>query len=392
MSKTPSTRNHPQRRKRGKNEGATSKRADGRWMGRLSLGDGKRKYVYGKTEEEVLDRMHDLKSDLKKGLPIVSDRRTVEDFLAEWLETVAPRLQPTTSARYEVFVRRQIVPEIGKEKLSKLTPQQVQRLYSTWRGRGLSSTSVKHLHTVLHNALSQAVKWGYVGRNVTDLVDKPRAVTREMRTLNRDEVARLLEVAKGDRLWALYVLALSTGMRQGELLALRWSNVDLDGHALQVRGTMQPTKDGLRISVPKTKASKRRVQLAPRAVQALRSHRALQNKERLRLGKAWPKLDLVFTNEMGEPMTNHELLRGSFYPLLRRVGLQQIRFHELRHSAASLQLEAGTPLKVVQEMLGHSTSAITMDLYAHVTPTMQDRAAEVANDILAGAPRRTRSS
>jgi integrase len=353
-------------------------------MGRLSLGDGKRKYVYGKTEEEVLDRMHDLKSDLKKGLPIVSDKRTVEDFLAEWLETVAPRLQPTTYARYEVFVRRQIVPEIGKEKLSKLTPQQVQRLYSTWRGRGLSSTSVKHLHTVLHNALSQAVKWDYVGRNVTDLVDKPKAATREMHTLNRDEVSRFLEAARGDRLWALYVLALSTGMRQGELLALRWSNVDLDGCAIQVRGTMQPTKDGLRISVPKTKASKRRVQLAPRAVEALRWHRAQQNEERLRLGKPWPKLDLVFPNELGEPMTNHKLLRGSFYPLLQGAGLQQIRFHELRHSAASLQLEAGTPLKVVQEMLGHSTSAITLDLYAHVTPTMQDRAAQVADDILAG--------
>jgi integrase len=176
-------------------------------------------------------------------------------------------------------------------------------------------------------------------------------------------------------------------MREGELLALRWSYVDLDRGAVQVRGTMQPVKGGLRISEPKTKASKRRVLLAPLAVEALRRHRTAQNLERLQLGAEWQDRDLVFANTVGGPIRAGDLLKRVHYPLLKKAGLPKVTFHELRHTAATLQAEAGTPAKVVQEMLGHSTIAITLDLYGHVTPTMQERAAEVANDILSGARR-----
>lgn len=379
--------------KRGNNEGSITKRVDGRWMGRLALGNGKRQTVYGKTRAEVVRRLAEAVKAKEEHLPVVNNRRTVEQFLNKWLATVQPRLQPTTHARYEGLVRLQVIPEIGKYKLARLTAADLQSLYSTWRTRGLSATSVRHLHAVLHTALAQAARWDYVPRNVADLVVKPKMAARQMHPLTLEQATLLLDAAAGDRLEALYVVAVSAGLRQGELLALRWSNIEWDSGSLQVRGTMQPTREGLRIAEPKTKSSRRSVQLAPLAMDALKRHRSAQKVERLKVGEGWNHdLDLVFPNRFGQPMGAAVLLKGSFHPLLKRAGLPHMRFHELRHGAATYQLEAGTPAKVVSEMLGHSTIAITLDLYSHVTPTMQSRAAEVANDVLAGRARQGRSA
>ena len=295
---------------RKKYDGTVSLRADGRWMGKLWLDDGTRKSVYGKSRDAVEGKLRKLAADQSKGLPIVSDKRTVAEFLTEWLETVRPRLQPTTHARYEGLMRVQVVPELGKLKLSRLTPQEVQKLYTRCRDRGLSPTTVKHVHTVLRGALAQAVKWEYLARNPADLVVKPKMSTREMHPLNQEQVGRLLDAAVGDRLEALYVLAVSVGMREGELLALRWSNIDFERGVLQVRGTMQPTKEGLRIAPPKTKSSKRNIYLPPLALDALKAHRVAQKAERLRLGM-WGDLDLVFPNRFGQPMGAAVLLKGS---------------------------------------------------------------------------------
>jgi integrase len=366
---------------RKKYDGTVSLRTDGRWMGKLWLDDGTRKSVYGKSRAEVEGKLRRLAADQAKGLPIVSDKRTVAEFLTEWLETVRPRLQPTTYARYEGLMRVQVIPELGTVKLSRLTPQQVQKLYTTWSERGLSPTSVKHMHTVLRGALAQAVKWEYLGRNPADLVVKPKAAPREMHPLNQEQVGRLLDAAAGDRLEALYVLAVSVGMREGELLALRWENIDFQRGVVQVRGTMQPTKDGLRIAPPKTKAAKRNIQLPTLALDALKAHRTAQNTERLRLG-TWGDLDLVFPNRFGQPMGAAVLLKGSFHPLLKRAGLPHMRFHELRHTASTLQLESGTSLKMVSNMLGHGGISVTADLYLHVTTAMQEEAARAGDEIL----------
>lgn len=365
-----------------KYEGTVSyRKSDDRWMGKLWLDDGTRKSIYGKSKDEVKARLRKLAGDQEKGLPVVSDKRTVSEFLTEWLETVRPRLQPTTYARYEGLMRVQVMPELGKLKLSRLTPQQVQKLYATCRDRGLSPTTVKHVHTVLRGALAQAVKWEYLARNPADLVVKPKMNTREMRPLNQEQVGRLLDAAAGDRLEALYVLAVSTGLRQGELLALQWPNIDFERGTLQVLGTLQPTKEGLRIAPPKTKSSKRSIKLPLDALDALKAHRAAQNVERLRLG-TWGDLDLVFPNRFGQPMGAAVLLKGSFHPLLKRAGLPHMRFHELRHTAATLHLEDGQSLKVVSNMLGHGGIAVTADLYAHVTTAMQEEAARVGDKIL----------
>jgi len=316
------------------------------------------------------------------GLPIVSDQETVRTYLESWLVTVEPSVRPQTFRRYEQYVRLHSIPVIGSVRLSRLTPEHLQRLYSNRISAGLSPMSVRHLHAVLHNALGHAARWGKVARNVADLVSPLRAARLEMRTLSPEQARRLLDAAQGDRLEALYVLALTTGMRQGECLALRWQDVDLDGAVLSVTATLQRTKDGFALQEPKTARSRRQIVLTRHAVNALRQHRARQLEERLRC-PYWQETDLEFTTYVGTPIEARNLMRREFYPLLERAGLPAIRFHDLRHSAATLMLGSGVHPKVASEMLGHSQIAVTLDLYSHVTPTMQAQAAEAMDALLA---------
>ena len=186
------------------------------------------------------------------------------------------------------------------------------------------------------------------------------------------------------------MVALTTGMRQGELLGLRWSDIDLEGRTIHIRGSMQATRSGLRIAEPKTASSRRQVMLSSQPVEALRRHRKAQAAERLRLGAGWEDNDLVFANEVGRPIAAGNLFRGSFEPLLKRAGLPRMRFHDLRHSAATLLLGEGVHPKIVAEMLGHTRISTTLDLYSHVTPTMQRQAADAFDELLIGAARSSR--
>ena len=205
-----------------------------------------------------------------------------------------------------------------------------------------------------------------------------------MQTLSPEQARQLLDTAAGDRLGALYVLALSTGMRQGELLALHWENLDLDAASLQVRGTLRRVDGGLAVLEPKTAASRRQITMPAAAVDALRRHRAAQNEERLRIGSAWHDNDLVFANEIGRPIEPGNLVRRSFQALLAQAGLPRIRFHDLRHTAATLMLSRGVHSKIAAETLGHSRVGVTLDIYSHVTPTMQREAAAAMDEVLRG--------
>ena len=203
-----------------------------------------------------------------------------------------------------------------------------------------------------------------------------------MEALSPADARTFLDIASGDRLEALYVLALTTGMRQGELLGLRWRHIDLGGKTVRVSGALQRTAEGFVIAKPKTTRSRRQVALTSSAVNSLTRHRVAQTEERLRLGAAWQDLDLVFANEVGGFIAEWNLRRQSFLPLLRKAGLPVIRFHDLRHTAATLMLGRGVHPKVVAEMLGHSQISITLDLYRHVTPTMQQQATEALDAVL----------
>lgn len=367
--------------KRGNNEGNIKRRADGRWEARITARDGTRKSFYGRTRQEVARRLTEALRDYDQGLPIVGDRQTVEQYLTSWLETVKSTIKLSTWIRYERFVRRDALPTLGAIPLSKLSPQHLQSLYATRLAAGAATTTVIHLHALLHLALDEALRLGLVQRNVTNLVNPPRRVRQEMKAFTPDQARQFLETAAMTPLEAFYVLAITTGMRFGELLALKWRDVDLEGRSAQVRATVQRLQSSLAFSEPKSARSRRKVALPLMAVEALRRHRARQSEERLALGPAWDDLDLVFPNSVGRPMEHSNVRIRSFQPLLEKAGLPNIRLHDLRHTAATLLLLQGVHVKVVSEMLGHASIAITLDLYSHVLPDMQ-REATAAMDRL----------
>ena len=371
-------------RRRANGEGTIYKRADGRWEGRITLDHGGRKALYGKTHTEVARKLAVAIRARQDGLPPVPERQTVQQYLGSWLDGVARlRVRPTTFDGYERLVRLHVNPEIGSVRLARLTPQALARLYERLLQKGLSARTVSLTHSVLHSALSQALRWNLVARNPADAVDPPRTQRREFRTLALEEAERLLEGARSDRLYALYVLALTCGLRQAELLGLRWIDVDPDRAILAVRQQALRVRGGWTFGEPKTGKGRRTVTLPALTVEALRLHRLRQSQEKLRLGPAWDDLGLVFANLIGRPIEKQNLLRRSFWPLLERTGLPHIRFHDLRHTAATLLLEQGVHPKVVQERLGHSTISVTMDTYSHVMPTLQREAADELDRIFA---------
>lgn len=241
---------------------------------------------------------------------------------------------------------------------------------------------MQYIHATLHKALKQAVMDGLIPRNATEAVKAPRPEKKEIRPLSPAAVRALLSAAAGDRLEALYVLAITTGMRQGELLRLKWEDVDLGAGTLQVRRTLTRTKDGPVFGTPKTVKSRRNIRLTAPAVEALKRHRIAQHEERLKLGPLWADQDLVFPNRSGAPMHPYQLLEG-FRKLLRQAGLpENARFHDLRHTCATLLLSKGTHPKIVQELLGHATISITLDTYSHVLPDMQGEAVRAMESVL----------
>jgi integrase len=369
-------------RKRGNNEGNISRRSDSRWQARITLENGGRKYFYARTRQEAAKLLAQAMRDRDTGIPIVGEKLTVAQYLKQWLDDIAPSLKPRSLQRYEEDVRLRLIPALGKTPLARLSAQQVQAVYSATLKRGLAQGTVAHTHAVLRRALGEAQRLGLVQRNAATLVKAPRPGRHEMHTLAPDEVRRLFEVAAEDRLEALYVLAVTTGMRRGELLGLHWADVDLDGGYVQVHYTLQHLKDGAyTFAPPKTLRSRRKVALTTVAIAALRRHRQRQDEERAAIGAEWREEDMVFTNGTGGPLRANHILQRRFTPLLRKAGLPLIRFHDLRHTAATLLLRQGVHPKIVAEMLGHSTISMTLDIYSHVIPDMQ-KDATVALDRL----------
>jgi len=374
---------------RGNGEGTVRQRADGRWEARIQLSNGTRKSIYGKTRKAIAQELNRLIRARDQGLPVAHDeRQTLAQYVENWLITIKPTIRYRTWKRYGELLRH-VTVRLGKTPLAKLTPQQVSQLYALKLEDGLAPRTVRHLHTVLHHALDDALRHGLVQRNVTGLVDPPRAPRHEQQTLRPDEVQRLILAAQDDRLGALVVVAVHTGMRLGELLGLRWQYVDLENHILQVRGSLQRGPKGFVIEEPKTRASRRAVLLTAAACDALKRHQAQQLLEREAAGPLWSANDLVFCTEVGDPLDGTAVLRGYFYPLLKRAGLPRVRLHDLRHTAATLLLSQGISPKVVASVLGHATTAVTLDIYSHVTPDMQRGAVDAMQRIIGERPQRT---
>lgn len=346
----------------------------------------KRRYVSGKTREETRQKLAKAMSDRDGGLVFDAGGLTVGEHVTRWLQSSAKgTVRASTFERYEQINRLHIVPTLDRLKLKALTPAHVRNLYRDRLDFGLAPATIHKLHTCLHKALAQAVADGLVPRNAADSLKLPRIDREEIDPLTAVEANRLIEAAEeaGDRLSALYVLAIHTGLRQGELLALKWEDLDLEAGTLRVRRTLTRTKGTYSTGEPKTKKSRRTVRLTTAAVAALRGHLERQLEEMDRLGSLYRSGGLVFANETGGIVNPSNLRNRSFAKLLKRACLPaDTRFHDLRHTCATLLLSRNVNPKVVSEMLGHATIAITLDTYSHVLPDMQEKAAHALEEAL----------
>jgi integrase len=374
-------------KKRGNGEGTTPyKHKNGLWCVQYTVhtAEGrKRKTLYGKTRQEAATKLAKAISDRESGLIFDAGNQTVGEYLDWWLhDSTKNTVRQGTFVRYEQIVRLHIKPALGRIALKNLTPAHVQGLYRDRLDSGLSRATVQKIHVVLHKALDQATSWSLVPRNPTKSVKAPRPAPEEIRPLDQEHAKTLLEAARGERFEALYVLAITTGLRQGELLGLKWEDVDLENGLIRVRRTLTRNRGRLLLDEPKTKRSRRTVRLTEAAVESLKRHLAQQMEQMERLGNLYEDEGLVFATQRGTLVNPTNLRKRSFSPLLKKAGLPTIRFHDLRHTCATLLLSRNVNPKIVSEMLGHSSIAITLDTYSHVLPNMQDSAARALEDAL----------
>jgi integrase len=375
------------RKRRGHNEGTVFYLASrDRWVVDVTVSTGKRKRFYFKTKQEAIRGRNELLREVEQSTLATGPRRKLGEYLEDWIENVhKDELRISTYVKYKKLIKY-IVAELGNVWLQKLTPEQVRRFYTRLGkkkedgGRGLSSKTIHEVHGVLHLALENAVRWSYVSRNVCDLVKPPRIVSREPTPLTLEQAQALLETVREHRLEVLLAVAVVTGMRRGELVALRWSNIDFKRKTLLVLHTVDYIpKYGYVETEPKTKAGKRLVKLPDFLLDMLKQHRAKLLEQQLKKGVAWENRDLVFPDLRGGYF-NPGYLDKVFAKLLREAGVPHMPFHDLRHSAATILLSMGVNIKVIQQLLGHSDIAITLRIYGHLLPSMQDEAVEKWED------------
>lgn len=363
------------RKRRGKGEGSIYQRSDGRWVAEYdaTLLDGglKRKAIYGKTRKEVQEKLVVALRSEQQGIHMEPTRETLAQFLKRWLSASAESsVRPRTFESYRGHVEQHIIPSLGRHRLTQLTPPQVQQFYTGLMARGLSAKSVRNIHTTLHRALKEAVRWSLVPRNVADAVTPPRVAPYKGAVLDITQVRRLLGVAREERLYAALMVAAMTGLRQGELRALRWQDIDLDRAEMRVVASLYQRGHVWRIEETKTAKSNRSIPMDEDTVEALRSWRQRQRLERMAAGERWHEHGLVFTNTVGNPVHGGDMLMW-LRVMLAKAGLPQMRWHDLRHTHATVLLANGEHPKLVQERLGHATISVTMDVYSHVLPNMQ---------------------
>jgi integrase len=378
-------------------------RKDGRYEARATLNTttGQRWLsIYGATAKEAEDERLQALADQAKGIIFadpgqltVADYRdggitydagklAVGEYLNRWLsDSVRDTVRQRTYERYEQLVRVHIVPALGRLKLKNVTPAHVRGLCRSKLEDGLAPRTVQYIHRTLSKALEQAVNDGLIPRNAASSVKPPQPHGEEIRPLDPGQVRSFLASVSGDRLEALYVVAITAGLRQGELLGLRWEDVDLDAGTLQVRRTLSEARSGRIFEAPKS-GKGRSIRLTSKATEALRGHRKRQLEEKLRLGSLWQENGLVFPSQVGTPLGGRNLIRH-FKRMLERSGLARtFRFHDFRHTCATLLLKQGVHVKFVQELLGHGDVSLTLNVYSHVLPDMGDAGAGAMDEVL----------
>lgn len=393
-------------KRRGNGEGSISKRSDGRYIGQVSIkdpitGKSKRKTVYGKTQKEVIEKLNKIKYEVDRGMFNASKDITFEEWALTWLNDYKKNsLKEGTYTNYCINFKNHIFPHIGSVKLEELNPHHLQSLYnkllrngrinpSKMNKKGLSPTTIKRIHVPISSCLKQAVRNGLINRNVATVVELPKEIKHEIEPLNREEIQKFLEFAKEDRLYIAFLLECGTGLRRGELAALKWSNIDLNNNTLQVRQNIVIRYDinaskedrkatRLEFDTPKTEKSKRTIPIPQSIIKELKRHKSRQAEEKLLVGKYYNENDLLFCNIDGTPI-HPANITTKFKNILKKAGLDDARFHDLRHSFATLLLEMNEHPKVVQELLGHSSITTTLDIYTHVSLDKKEEAIQKLN-------------
>ncbi len=367
--------------------GQVIKRGANNWLVRIFTGrdtKGKRCY-YNKTvrgtKREAEKYLTAALRDKDLGIFVEPAALSVEAYLEKWLSSAArPRLRDNTYQQYKGLVDRYIIPALGDRRLCDVRPLDVQAFYSSLTEKGLSARTVRFTHSVLSSAFKQAVQWRMLTTNPCAAVELPRKATKEMLSLTPNEAMRFLAEAGSDRWSALFIVALVTGLRPSEYLGLKWSDVDLERGQVTVQRSLiwRSFKRGdWYFGEPKTPRSKRRIPLPASVISALKEHRRQQMQERLQAGADYQNLDLVFATIEGQPLIRLNIVQKHFKPILKRAKLPEtLRLYDLRHTCATLLLAANENPKVVSERLGHSSITLTMDIYSHVLPEMQQGASE----------------
>ncbi|MEX1248668.1 MAG: site-specific integrase [Anaerolineales bacterium] len=369
--------------KRRYKEGTIYQRPNGKWRAQILLNGG-RLSVTADTRSEAQAWLRATRNQIESGLTLRGAKTTYGEFLTEWLETAKQRLTIGTHYSYSQLAKKYIRPALGKIKLRELNPSVIQRFYNQKVAEGVGLRTVQKAHTVIHASLNAALKMGLIGRNPDDATQPPKPTHREMRFFNQAEVKRLLQTAKRleDRNFALYFIAIVTGMRQGELLGLKWENVDLEKGILNVKFSLTRLPGGsLKRQKPKTKSSERSVKLGKDSIAVLKEQRQRLQREAERSNGYWQETGHVFASSVGTPIDPTNLTR-QFNHFLKVAGLTKVRFHDLRHTAASLMLNNGVDVLVASRRLGHAKPSITLDVYGHLIPSVQAEAADVMDRLV----------
>jgi integrase len=370
-----------EKKRRGHNEGSVYFDVSrDRWVAAVSIAPGKRKKFYFEKKQDAIRKKNEALRDLERGALVTGTQRRLGEYIVDWLENVhKEKLRIGTYVNYRKKVKY-IVDGLGDVWLQKLTPEQVQGFLQKKLDEGLSSKTVHEIHGVLRVALKKAVRWGIVSRNVCDVVDPPTIVSREAVPLSVEQARILVKHVRGHRLEVLLAMAIVTGMRRGELLALCWSDIDFDRHRLMVSHSVDYVAGyGYVVGKPKTAAGKRWISFPAFLFDMLNQHH-VQQLELQGTAKKWEDRGLVFPNLSGGYLhPNH--MGEKFRRLLKEAGLPDIHFHDLRHSAATILLCMGVNVKVIQELLGHSDISITLGVYGHLLPSMQQAVVDTWDDV-----------
>lgn len=367
--------------KRNNNEGSLYQLPSGSWRAQIYV-KGQRISHTEKMKSDAISWIRGKLQEIDKGNSNKPSNVTFPDFINSWLISIKPSIRPVTWYQYDMTARKHILPLMSKIKLVDLQPDRIQKTYNDKLAQGIHPRTIKMMHTVFHSSLEQAVKMGMIQRNPANAVKRPRYEIPEMKFLDEVQVNRFLAAAKGDRHETLYHLEIATGLRQSEILALRWKDLDWEKRTLLVQHQLSRNfKEGKYFTQPKTRSGRRTIILGKKTIEKLREHWIRQLEEKKLASNRWIENDFLFPSTVGTPI-NQSNLYHSFKSLLQKSDLPDIRFHDLRHTAATLMLNHGVPAIIVSRRLGHSRVSVTLDIYGHLIPEMQDEAAEMIDDLI----------